>query len=178
MASASPQPEEQEHDQLAESGGEEHEHEQDEAGAEGTAGAYPHYYGYPSSGSPSGAGEGAYPGAAYWQAGYIGIPMHMAAQHQVMPGSQNGKPKRKQVKNACTNCQTACKRCDDERPCGRCVKYSLGESCINSARKERKKGVKRGPYKKRKGEFEIHYLRHLLPTPCCSTHPGVVAFSN
>ncbi|ORZ12784.1 hypothetical protein BCR42DRAFT_493515 [Absidia repens] len=59
------------------------------------------------------------------------------------------KPKRKQVKNACVNCQKACKKCDDGRPCQRCIKYGLSETCTNSVRKERKKGVKRGPYKRR-----------------------------
>ncbi|KAJ8660426.1 hypothetical protein O0I10_003884 [Lichtheimia ornata] len=57
------------------------------------------------------------------------------------------KPKRKQVKNACVNCQKACKKCDDARPCPRCIKYGLTATCVNSVRKERKKGVKRGPYK-------------------------------
>ncbi|KAJ1962870.1 hypothetical protein IWQ62_003393, partial [Dispira parvispora] len=57
--------------------------------------------------------------------------------------------KRKQVKNACVNCQKACKKCDDARPCLRCVKYGLESTCRNSPRKERKKGVKRGPYKRR-----------------------------
>ncbi|KAI8338034.1 hypothetical protein BC941DRAFT_470034 [Chlamydoabsidia padenii] len=62
----------------------------------------------------------------------------------------NGQPqKRKQVKNACTNCQKACKKCDDARPCPRCVKYGIADSCVNSVRKERKKGIKRGPYKRR-----------------------------
>ncbi|KAG1474597.1 hypothetical protein G6F56_000268 [Rhizopus delemar] len=61
----------------------------------------------------------------------------------------HGKPKRKQVKNACVNCQKACKKCDIGRPCQRCVKYGITETCINSVRKERKKGIKRGPYKKR-----------------------------
>jgi hypothetical protein len=62
--------------------------------------------------------------------------------------------KRKQVKNACSmlfsnleilmiivNCQKACKKCDDARPCGRCVKYGLQNSCVDSVRKERKKGM-------------------------------------
>ena len=83
-----------------------------------------------------------------------------------MPGgvaNPNGKPKRKQVKNACTNCQTACKRCEDARPCGRCVKYGLADSCVNSARKERKKGIKRGPYKKRKGALRRSAVS--LPAP-------------
>lgn len=61
------------------------------------------------------------------------------------------RAKRRQVKNACTNCQRACKKCDDARPCLRCVKYGVSEECVDSQRKERKKGVKRGPYKKRDG---------------------------
>ncbi|KAI9337433.1 hypothetical protein BD770DRAFT_401142 [Pilaira anomala] len=58
------------------------------------------------------------------------------------------KPKRRQVKNACVNCQKACKKCDEGRPCQRCIKYNLTETCKDSIRKERKKGVKRGPYKR------------------------------
>lgn len=46
--------------------------------------------------------------------------------------------KRKQVKNACIHCQKACKKCDDERPCPRCIKYGLAESCTDSLRKERR----------------------------------------
>ncbi|KAJ1822478.1 hypothetical protein LPJ75_000395 [Coemansia sp. RSA 2598] len=60
------------------------------------------------------------------------------------------RTKRAQVKNACVNCQRACKKCDSGRPCQRCVKYNLQESCVDSKRKPRKKGIKRGPYKKRK----------------------------
>ncbi|EPQ29129.1 uncharacterized protein PFL1_03417 [Pseudozyma flocculosa PF-1] len=59
------------------------------------------------------------------------------------------RPKRKQVKNACVNCQKACKKCDEGRPCGRCVKYGLTDTCQDSSRKERRRGVKRGPYKRR-----------------------------
>ncbi|KAG9040722.1 hypothetical protein FS837_000269 [Tulasnella sp. UAMH 9824] len=59
------------------------------------------------------------------------------------------KAKRRQVKNACTNCQKACKKCDEVRPCTRCVKYGIDGDCVDSQRKERKKGIKRGPYKKR-----------------------------
>jgi Fungal Zn(2)-Cys(6) binuclear cluster domain len=62
---------------------------------------------------------------------------------------KDGKPKRKQVRNACTNCQKACKKCDEGRPCSRCVKYGLTDTCENSVRKERKRGIKRGPYKRR-----------------------------
>ncbi|GAN01099.1 hypothetical protein MAM1_0004d00530 [Mucor ambiguus] len=70
-------------------------------------------------------------------------------QQQGLDIGAHGKPKRKQVKNACVNCQKACKKCDVGRPCQRCIKYGLTETCVNSVRKERKKGVKRGPYKKR-----------------------------
>ena len=79
----------------------------------------------------------------------------------------NGRPtKRKQVKMAvsfynmlsvltssvisqCTNCATACKRCDETRPCERCIKYGLADQCQDGVRKERKKGIKRGPYKRK-----------------------------
>jgi hypothetical protein len=47
------------------------------------------------------------------------------------------------------NCQKACKKCDDGRPCQRCIKHNLVDTCKNSVRKERKKGIKRGPYKRR-----------------------------
>ena len=65
------------------------------------------------------------------------------------------KEKRKQVKNACTNCQKACKKCDEGRPCSRCVKYDLQSSCENSTRKERLRGIKRGPYKRRTHHFGV-----------------------
>lgn len=48
---------------------------------------------------------------------------------------------------ALVNCQKACKKCDDQRPCSRCVKYGIEHLCVNSSRKERRRGVKRGPYK-------------------------------
>ncbi|PJF16912.1 hypothetical protein PSACC_03247, partial [Paramicrosporidium saccamoebae] len=35
------------------------------------------------------------------------------------------------------------------RDCPCCTKYGLGENCIDSGRKERKRGVKRGPYRAR-----------------------------
>ncbi|KAG1178423.1 hypothetical protein G6F70_001554 [Rhizopus microsporus] len=74
---------------------------------------------------------------------HAGIPDQMTAPPAAHP------PKRKQVKNACTNCQKACKKCDDARPCPRCIKYGIADTCVNSVRKERKKGIKRGPYKRR-----------------------------
>lgn len=70
------------------------------------------------------------------------------------------KSKRRQVKNACTNCQKACKKCDDQRPCPRCVKYGTADDCVDSVRKERKKGIKRGSYKKKRAL--IYLVRSFL----------------
>ncbi|KAF8803632.1 hypothetical protein BYT27DRAFT_7195488 [Phlegmacium glaucopus] len=81
-----------------------------------------------------------------------GMPMHIYPYSPApLPTQQPIRSKRRQVKNACTNCQKACKKCDDARPCLRCVKYGISEECVDSQRKERQKGIKRGPYKKRDG---------------------------
>src|ERR1700761_7480269 len=97
---------------------------------------------------------------------YSSMPMHM---YPLTPNSQRSlRTKRRQVKNACTNCQRACKKCDDARPCLRCIKYGIGEECVDSQRKERKKGIKRGPYKKRDGKSELSLIilsRVILPLP-------------
>ncbi|KAJ6500332.1 hypothetical protein C8R45DRAFT_977310 [Mycena sanguinolenta] len=79
------------------------------------------------------------------------VPMHM---YPFPSTSQTVRLKRMQVKVACTNCQKSCKKCDQARPCLRCVKYGFVE-CVDSPRKERKKGAKRGPYKKRDGQGNI-----------------------
>lgn len=47
------------------------------------------------------------------------------------------------------NCQKACKKCDEGRPCQRCIKLGITDTCFDSPRKERKKGFKRGPYRKK-----------------------------
>ncbi|GJE97060.1 GAL4 domain-containing protein [Phanerochaete sordida] len=83
---------------------------------------------------------------------YSGVPMPMYSFPPGMVPTQPPRTKRRQVKNACTNCQKACKKCDDARPCLRCVKYGIAEECVDSQRKERQKGIKRGPYKKRDGK--------------------------
>ncbi|KAI9280222.1 hypothetical protein BC943DRAFT_331022 [Umbelopsis sp. AD052] len=90
------------------------------------------------------------------------LPPQASSQPEL---NASGKPKRKQVKNACVNCQKACKKCDDGRPCQRCVKYGLTETCIDSVRKERKKGVKRGPYKRRNQANSSSASASPTPTP-------------
>ncbi|TFK42823.1 hypothetical protein BDQ12DRAFT_676848 [Crucibulum laeve] len=90
---------------------------------------------------------------------YSTMPMHMYPfPPGLMPQQHLSQSKRRQVKNACTNCQRACKKCDDARPCLRCVKYGISEECVDSQRKERKRGVKRGPYKKRDGKTRASSL--------------------
>ncbi|KAI9282180.1 hypothetical protein BY458DRAFT_497421 [Sporodiniella umbellata] len=80
---------------------------------------------------------------------YANVEPQTNSSANEQPNSTSQVGKRRQVKNACTNCQKACKKCDDARPCHRCVKYSIPDSCVSSVRKERKKGIKRGPYKRR-----------------------------
>ena len=85
------------------------------------------------------------------------------------------KHKRRQVKNACTNCQKACKKCDEQRPCTRCNKYGIAKDCTDSQRKERKKGVKRGPYKKRDAKGKL--LRTCVPAEV-ETHFSIPFLGN
>ncbi|KAF9327205.1 hypothetical protein BG006_009464 [Podila minutissima] len=88
---------------------------------------------------------------------YSSMPASPTLEYQQLPdgGNMTPKPKRRQVKNACVNCQKACKKCDEGRPCTRCIKYGLTDTCVDSTRKVRKKGVKRGPYKRRPPPTQI-----------------------
>jgi hypothetical protein len=81
---------------------------------------------------------------------YPAVPTHMFPISDDL-SSSSPRSKRRQVKKACSNCQKACKKCDDGRPCKRCITYGTADECIDTQRKERKKGIKRGPYKKREG---------------------------
>jgi len=105
-----------------------------------------------------------------------------------------GKPKRKQVKMAvcfrfrlhylvllshlnwvqCTNCASACKKCDDGRPCQRCIRSNLASTCKDGVRKERKRGIKRGPYKRRNkppSDDEAEVPRGQFPRPLALWRP-------
>ncbi|KAF6764160.1 hypothetical protein DFP72DRAFT_840267 [Ephemerocybe angulata] len=124
----------------------------------GTA-PYPPYF-YPPPGDANHGGEngqnglppGAYmmlapPGVVYMHPPPQGQPFQSPSAAAQAPSAS--RPKRKQVKMACTNCAAACKRCDENRPCERCQKYGIADNCIDGQRKERKKGIKRGPYKRK-----------------------------
>ena len=60
----------------------------------------------------------------------------------------NSVKRRVQVKIACVHCKKACKKCDNVRPCSRCNRLGLSDTCVDAPRKERKKGFKRGPYRR------------------------------
>lgn len=74
-------------------------------------------------------------------------PKSGSIQKSTQDSSVHPRQKRKQVKNACVNCQKACKKCDDERPCSRCLKYNLEDSCRDSLRKERNRSQPKKPSK-------------------------------
>ncbi|KAF2713455.1 transcription activator of gluconeogenesis [Pleomassaria siparia CBS 279.74] len=48
------------------------------------------------------------------------------------------RPRRKKARRACFACQRAHLTCGDERPCERCIKRSLHDSCVDGVRKKAK----------------------------------------
>lgn len=72
-----------------------------------------------------------------------------------LPLEEDGSKKRRsQVKIACIHCKKSCKKCDEQRPCQRCVRIGFSMNCIDAPRKIRKRGFKRGPYKTGRRESE------------------------
>ncbi|KAJ3077091.1 hypothetical protein HDU98_008525 [Podochytrium sp. JEL0797] len=74
------------------------------------------------------------------------LSVPLSAPHHARDSGKSNK--RVQVKNACTNCKSACKKCETQRPCTRCVSRNLAGSCQDSFRKPRVGGT-RGPYKRK-----------------------------
>ncbi|EJF67261.1 hypothetical protein DICSQDRAFT_123664 [Dichomitus squalens LYAD-421 SS1] len=70
----------------------------------------------------------------------------LSPQEQMGPTAQSGtsaaQRKTRGVKIACTNCRLANKRCDEGRPCERCVKNGLEHSCVSAERKRRRRTVR------------------------------------
>ncbi|ORX61671.1 hypothetical protein DM01DRAFT_1332264 [Hesseltinella vesiculosa] len=48
------------------------------------------------------------------------------------------KPRKKKAARACVHCQKAHLTCDDDRPCQRCIKRGLADTCTDGARKKAK----------------------------------------
>ena len=66
--------------------------------------------------------------------------------------------KRHQTKLACTWCRKLSKKCDAQRPCGRCVQFNRCSECVDATpRKPRAKGVDRGTYKKTRDLAAVNY---------------------
>ncbi|KZV65360.1 hypothetical protein PENSPDRAFT_655816 [Peniophora sp. CONT] len=57
------------------------------------------------------------------------------------------KKPRVMVKVACSRCAEAGKKCENARPCSRCVDRGFGASCSDRVRKVREKGNKRAPHR-------------------------------
>jgi hypothetical protein len=60
--------------------------------------------------------------------------------HAPANGKDKGsKPKRKKKANrACHHCQKAHLTCEDQRPCTRCIKRNLADTCMDGKRKKAK----------------------------------------
>ncbi|KAF9479775.1 hypothetical protein BDN70DRAFT_666852 [Pholiota conissans] len=139
----------------------------------------PHPDGTHPEGAPNGVPPGSFmiglpPGVVY------AYPPHPTPQPFGAPPANPAppalsRPKRKQVKMACTNCAGACKRCDENRPCERCVKYGVADTCVDGQRKERKKGIKRGPYRrKNKNESDSNSFNGEWTPPSSSTTAAAI----
>jgi hypothetical protein len=51
--------------------------------------------------------------------------------------SSSDSKKRKSVKTVCTNCRQAHAKCDNELPCGRCIRLNLSKSCVPAPNQKR-----------------------------------------
>lgn len=80
-------------------------------------------------------------------------PKSVTPHHHVHaddPYPSGDRVKRHQTKLACSWCRKLSKKCDTQRPCGRCVQFNRCAECVDAPpRKPRAKGVDRGTYKKR-----------------------------
>ena len=75
-------------------------------------------------------------------------------------GTDNPNPavKRHQTKLACSWCRKLGKKCDTQRPCGRCVQFSRCSECVDAPpRKARAKVDERGTYKKTRDLAAVDY---------------------
>jgi hypothetical protein len=78
--------------------------------------------------------------------------------HSHEPYDTEHHSKRHQTKLACTWCRKLSKKCDAQRPCGRCVQFNRCSECVDAPpRKPRAKGVDRGTYKKTRDLATIDY---------------------
>jgi len=68
------------------------------------------------------------------------------------------RAKRHQTKLACTWCRKLSKKCDAQRPCGRCIQFDRCHECVDAPpRRPRQRGVDRGTYKKTRDLAAVDY---------------------
>ena len=81
------------------------------------------------------------------------IPNHSHVQPDPAP-----RVKRHQTKLACSWCRKLGKKCDAQRPCGRCVRFDRFSECFDAPpRKARAKCGERGAYKKTRDLAAVDY---------------------
>ncbi|KAJ8496694.1 hypothetical protein ONZ51_g963 [Trametes cubensis] len=74
-------------------------------------------------------------------------PAATSSMAQTMHEEQMGTPtivqrKTRGVKIACTNCRRVSKRCDEGRPCTRCLSHGLADTCANASPKPRRRALR------------------------------------
>jgi hypothetical protein len=69
--------------------------------------------------------------------------------HHDEPYTAGDREKRHQTKLACIWCRKLSKKCDAQRPCGRCIQFKRCHECVDAPpRKQKVKGIARGSYKR------------------------------
>jgi Fungal Zn(2)-Cys(6) binuclear cluster domain len=80
------------------------------------------------------------------------------ARHKNEQHNNDHHGKRQQTKIACSWCRKLSKKCDAERPCGRCKEFNRCDECVDAPpRKPRAKGVDRGTYQKTRDLAVVNY---------------------
>ena len=86
------------------------------------------------------------------------VATHHHDQHQ----HDDHRVKRHQTKLACIWCRKLGKKCDAQRPCGRCVQFDRCDECIDAPpRRPRRGGVDRGTYKKTRDLAAVDYQQAM-----------------
>ncbi|KAJ3235142.1 hypothetical protein HDU81_000809 [Chytriomyces hyalinus] len=72
-------------------------------------------------------------------------------------GTDRTRRRRKQCRSACVHCKRSNKKCEDVRPCLRCVQNGMEDSCQDAPRKARHGQRGRGPYRRKEETIEFDY---------------------
>ncbi|KAJ2456312.1 Transcriptional regulator of nonfermentable carbon utilization [Coemansia sp. RSA 2336] len=78
------------------------------------------------------------------------------------------RKKRKTVR-ACNHCQKSHLTCDDSRPCARCVKRGLGDTCVDGVRKKAKYLLDTEPEANGSGARALTPIAMLAPKPLAAS---------